>query len=127
MYRVLIIEDEMSILMVLDEFLTDAGYKVEKAYNGESGLKMLDREDLPDIVIVDLKMPGISGKGVIETMRSQNRLRDIPVIIITGNIYNSSEFPERGSYQDILEKPFDLSEMLVKINTILGEGRHQGA
>lgn len=119
MPKILIIEDEPSIAMVICEFLKDEGFEIIKAYDGASGLKVLDEGYVPDLVLVDLNMPGISGREVVKYMRSRNKFMEIPVIIITGSIFNNEDFPERESYQDVLYKPFEFSVMLDKVNNAL--------
>lgn len=119
MAHIMIIEDEAAIVMVLQEVLIDEGYAVSKAYDGITGLKILNEIPDVDLVLVDLNMPGMSGKSVIETMRSNERLKEVPVIIITGNVYNSNDFPPEGSYQAILEKPFDLMELIKNVKDII--------
>ncbi|KPU45397.1 transcriptional regulatory protein CseB [Oxobacter pfennigii] len=122
MAHVMIIEDEPAIVMVISEMLSDEGYEVTAAYDGLSGLRKLRECKKPDIVLLDLNMPGINGRETVERMRSDAMLRDIPVVLVTGTVYNSVDFPPEGTYQDILEKPFDLLEMLKKIKSI-SEGR----
>lgn len=119
MSRILIIEDEPSIVMVLSEFLSDEGYTIDKAYDGMSGMNKFKEKELPDLVVVDLNMPVVSGRKVIEIMRSDEKLKSIPVIIMTGNVFNAVDFPDEKDYQDVLEKPFDLSILLQKIHKIL--------
>ncbi|HBM79373.1 MAG TPA: hypothetical protein DD426_00810 [Clostridiaceae bacterium] len=118
MPKVLVIEDEPSIVMILREFLTDQGYEVCAEYNGKAGLKRLNELPLPDAVIIDLNMPGIGGKEVIKHMRSCEELKNIPVIITTGNAYSPGDFPSKGSYQAVVEKPFELFDMLNVIKRI---------
>lgn len=106
MSRVLIIEDQPAIVMILEELLTDEGYEVLKAYDGLSGFEKFKVCAAPDIVIVDLNMPGMDGRSVIKAMRSDENLKGIPVILITGSAYTSDEFPPEGSYQAVLQKTF---------------------
>lgn len=118
MSRVLIIEDQPAIVMILEELLTDEGYEVLKAYDGLSGFEKLKVCAAPDIVIVDLNMPGMDGRSVIKAMRSDENLKGIPVILITGSAYNSDEFPPEGSYQAVLQKPFDLTDVLKNVERL---------
>lgn len=119
MGHILIIEDEPAIVMVLEEMLSEEGYEISKAYDGITGLKRLSGLPKPDLVLVDLNMPGVKGRDVIETMRSDKNLKDIPAIIITGTVYNSVDFPPMGSYQDVLEKPFELMDLLQKVKELV--------
>ena len=114
--KILIIDDEPTIVMILDELLSEQGYDILKAYSGEEGLRLFNSKTPPDLVITDLKMPGISGKAVIQAIRENPK--EIPIIIVTGCVMNG-DFPEEGSYQAIFYKPFDLEEFLEKVLQII--------
>lgn len=105
--KILIIDDEPTIVMILDELLSEQGYDILKAYSGEEGLRLFNSKTPPDLVITDLKMPGISGKAVIQAIRENPK--EIPIIIVTGCVMNG-DFPEEGSYQAIFYKPFDIEK-----------------
>ncbi len=120
MAKVLIIEDEPTIKMILEEILTDEGYSVSTALDGATGLHKLHTESLPDIVLVDLKMPNVSGRDVVMEMRSVPELSKIPVIIISGAVYDPEEFPPVGTYQASFGKPFDLVEVTDKVKDLIG-------
>lgn len=119
MKRILVIEDEPTINMILEEVLTDEGYEVLTALNGQSGLKVMEEEALPNLVITDLRMPDISGRTVVETIRANPKLEEIPVIIISGAVSESDEFPAEGSYQAHLGKPFDLIDVISTVEELL--------
>lgn len=112
MARVLVIEDEPGIAMVLRIALSDEGYEVITASDGLAGLKMLSSPPLPDVVFVDLNMPGLSGRSVVEIMHDAPGLRDIPVIILSGCIPDSPYFPPQGTYNALIPKPFDLHDLI---------------
>lgn len=117
MAHVLIIEDEPGITLVLTEVLTEEGHIVLTAPNGSMGLCMLEQQKVkPDIIFVDLHMPGMSGKAVVETVRSIPEFNSIPVVIMTGSILTSEIMPPVGSYRDVLGKPFDLDDVITHVN-----------
>jgi CheY-like chemotaxis protein len=112
MNRILVIDDEPSLIMIFEEFLTDIGYNVKTASSGKEALNILESEPPPNLVLVDLKMPGISGKMVVENMRQDHLLSQIPIIIVTGSVKNGNDFPPDGTYQAVIYKPFRLEEVL---------------
>lgn len=118
MKRILVIEDEPTINMILEEVLTDEGYNILTALNGQSGLKVVE-EVLPDLVITDLRMPDLSGRSVVEAIRVNPKLVEIPIIIISGAVSESDEFPAEGSYQAHLRKPFDLIDVISTVEELL--------
>jgi CheY-like chemotaxis protein len=113
-----VIDDEPSLILILSELLSDEGYQVLAADGGQAGLTILSNEPPPDLVLVDLKMPGTSGKMVVQNMR-ENPSFDMPVIILTGSEPHSADFPPDGSYQAVIYKPFRLDEVLAKIRELI--------
>lgn len=118
MAYVLIIDDEPTINMILQEVLRDEGYEVASAHNGTTGLEKVRQLPHPDLVLCDLRMPDISGRTVVETMRSEPELQQIPVIITTGAVFDTDEFPPEGSYQATFSKPFDLMDIIQKVQEL---------
>jgi len=106
MARVLIVDDEPAISLVLTETLKYAGHSVRQA------IELLSGGLRPDVVLLDLFMPHVGGREVLDFMRSTPGLEYVPVILITGAVRNSSEFPPDGSYQGLLPKPFDLEDVI---------------
>jgi two-component system, OmpR family, alkaline phosphatase synthesis response regulator PhoP len=117
--RILVIDDELSLVMVLEELLSDEGYHVLTATGGQEGLTVLNSGHPPDLVIVDLKMPGTGGKVVVQTMRQNHKLNTLPVIILTGSVPHSADFPPEGSYHAVIYKPFHLEEVLAKVQELI--------
>lgn len=119
MARILIIDDEPAIAMVLKEFLSDEGYEIIVASNGLTGLQILKEEPPPEIILMDLLMPEIGGREIISAIRAIPELATIPIILLTGAMPNPSDFPPEGSYQEIINKPFEIEDLIVKINFLL--------
>jgi signal transduction histidine kinase len=107
-YKILIIDDEEVVLDSCTEILAGSGYKVATAANGSEGLLIL-KDFEPDLVFVDLKMPGISGLEVLEEIFSSNPT--IVTIVITGyaTVSSAVEAMKQGAY-DFLPKPFTPDE-----------------
>lgn len=112
MSRVLVIDDEPSLRMVLDLALSGAGHEAVLAENGLKGLEKLDEGYKPDLVLVDLKMPKLSGKDFVMKLRSNPNYNDISVVILSGAMPGFEDFPPNDTYQGIISKPFDLNELL---------------
>ncbi|CAN5717566.1 N/A [soil metagenome] len=113
---VLIVDDEPDILDTLEDFLGDAGYPTCRAMNGALAMDCM-AEELPCLVILDLRMPVLDGNEVIERMRSSERLSDVPILITTSD---PSRAP-RGI--PILKKPMNLSRLLVAVRENCGRAR----
>jgi CheY-like chemotaxis protein len=114
---ILIIDDEFGILEVLESILSDAGFKVISAINGQDALTRL-QETIPDLVIVDFMMPLLDGAGVIEAMRANDKLSAVPVIL-------ASALPEKAviercvGYHAFLRKPYKTERLMEEVSRLL--------
>lgn len=111
MSRILVIDDEPNIRMVLDLVLSSHGHEVEPAENGLAGLQKLADGFEPDVVLVDLKMPLLSGKDMVLKMRDNPQYNYISVLILSGSLPGFGDFPPSNTYQGLIAKPFDLDEL----------------
>jgi two-component system nitrogen regulation response regulator NtrX len=111
MATILVIDDEKSIRNTLQEVLEYENHKVDQATNGSEGLELFDKGEY-DIVLCDIKMPGMDGIEVLEKLHERNH--DVPIIMISGhgNIDTAVEAIKKGAY-DFIEKPLDLNRLLV--------------
>ncbi len=113
MPKILVIDDEAAIRSTLKEILEYENYEVAVAENGQKGLDLISRIQ-PDVILCDVKMPGIDGMEVLE--RAQATAPDVPVIMITGhgNIEMAVEATKKGAF-DFVTKPPDLNRLLITI------------
>lgn len=116
---ILVVEDNLVSLNKLSRILKREGYGVQKANNGSQALASMERE-LPDLILLDIMMPGMDGYEVCQRLKADSRTRDIPVIFISA--LNATEdkvkaFAAGGV--DYIPKPFQKEEVLARINTHL--------
>lgn len=118
MKTVLIVDDEADILEVLQNILTDEGYRVVTACNGQECLGRLQAAGahLPDLVLLDLMMPVLDGCGVIEAMRADSRWRAIPLIMMSAG---DARGIARAFGLELIRKPFGLKVLLDRLKVIL--------
>jgi two-component system alkaline phosphatase synthesis response regulator PhoP len=116
---VLVIDDEKDLIELVRYNLELAGFQVWQALDGETGLAAAARE-LPDVVIVDLMLPGIDGLEVCRQLRSQNRTAQIPVIMLTAKAAEPDKVVglELGA-DDYITKPFSPRELVARVKAIL--------
>jgi len=109
--RILFVDDEVKITNILSRILTEAGYEVSTVHTAEDGLKTAESHR-PDIVLMDLHLPGMSGMDCLTTLRQM--YPDIVIIMITafGSIQSAVEAMQKGAY-DYITKPFDNNELLM--------------
>lgn len=115
--KVLIVDDEYLIRWSLSENLKEEGLKCLTAETGEQAVELF-RSELPDVVILDIKLPGISGIEVLERIKEVER--DVPVIMVTATsqVDVAVKAMKLGAY-DYISKPFDLTEIRTKVRNAL--------
>ena len=114
--KLLLIDDEKQFVSTLSERLDLRGFEVKAVNDGEEGLKIVE-SNFPDLVILDLKMPGLSGIEVLTRIKSSHP--DMPVILLTG--YGSTEEGLKGKKAgalDYMMKPLNINELIAKINEV---------
>ena len=119
MQRVLIIEDERDIADLIGFNLERAGYEVSKAHDGIEGASMA-LHLCPDLVILDLMLPGKDGFKVFKEIRRDARTRDVPVIMLTARAQTEDRIKglEAGA-DDYLTKPFSPKELMLRVQAVL--------
>lgn len=115
--KVLVADDERQIRDLLHAFLTNEAYEVILASNGKEAIELAGREN-PDVILLDLKMPEISGIEACQRLKAKSKTRFIPVIAITGYVENKINAIEVGA-DDFVSKPIDLTELAFRVKSIL--------
>ncbi|NLM37168.1 MAG: response regulator transcription factor [Firmicutes bacterium] len=117
--RVLIIEDEPNIIELVAYNLEKEGWLVSKAQTGEEGWEKIQAEH-PDIILLDLMLPGIDGMEICRRTRQNKLTRDIPIIILTAKAEEADRVLglESGA-DDYVTKPFSPRELIARIRAVL--------
>jgi type II secretory ATPase GspE/PulE/Tfp pilus assembly ATPase PilB-like protein/CheY-like chemotaxis protein len=117
---VLLVDDEDDLRRVMRDLLEREGFTVQEARDGVEALDEVDRH-APDIVVLDLNLPGLDGYGVLSHLRSRPATRDIPVIVLTakGDEENEVKVFEMGA-DDFLSKPFRARALAARLEAVLG-------
>ena len=120
--KILVVDDEKRIVDILIAYLERDGYQVIAAYDGKSALE-LARSNSPDLIILDLMLPEISGWDVCRELRKES---DVPVIMLTARVDTPDKIIglEIGA-DDYVTKPFDPKEIISRVRAVLrrGEGK----
>jgi two-component system response regulator MprA len=122
--RILIIEDDEAIVKVLRRALMMENYQVDVAYDGESGLTIV-RERQPDLIILDLMLPGMDGIEVCQRLRATG---NIPILVLTARdaLQDRIEGLDAGA-DDYMVKPFELGELLARLRALLRRTQQERA
>ena len=117
--RILVVEDEESIQALIQFTLEQAGFTVQAAGSVEQARLLID-EVLPDILLLDWMLPGTSGVQFTKQLRSDERTKDMPIILLTarGEDIDKEHGLNQGA-DDYLTKPFSPRELIARINALL--------
>jgi DNA-binding response OmpR family regulator len=119
MAKILIAEDEKQIADMIAFKLTNGGHQVIRAQDGDQAVSLAASE-LPDLILLDAMMPGLSGFEVLRRLKSDPSLRSMPVIIVTAKGHERDVLSGlRGGAVDYVVKPFSLKELAARVDLAL--------
>ena len=115
-YKILVVDDEVDIVEFIQDYLTEEGYEVIKAYDGVAALNKV-REDRPDLVVLDIMLPGLDGFEVCKQMRTESA---VPILMVTAKDTDVDKIVglEIGA-DDYMPKPFNPRELVARVKAIL--------
>jgi two-component system alkaline phosphatase synthesis response regulator PhoP len=116
-HKILVVDDELEIRNLLSQFLTEEGYEVILASNGEEAIELAEREN-PQVILLDIMMPGIDGIETCKRLKAEEKNRFIPVIMATALWDKYTEAIDAGA-EDFVTKPFNLTELSHRVKSIL--------
>jgi DNA-binding response OmpR family regulator len=114
--RILVIEDDQYSRDALAHLLASEGYEAQSASDGETGLDKA-RDTRPDVIVLDLNLPGIDGKQVIGLIRTDQSLKSIPILVVTGDEAEAAQAAVDLGADGYLNKPVEFDDL---INAISG-------
>ena len=119
MAKILIIDDSPTEVHVLTRMLLDRGYETLSAGSGEEGIQVA-RDEIPDLILMDVVMPGMNGFQATRKLTRDLMTKDIPVIIVTTkNQDTDREWGLRQGASDYLVKPIRADDLLAKVQAVL--------
>ena len=119
--RVLIVDDSPTIVAALRKILRSQKYEVIEAGDAETGLE-LAKSQAPELIFLDIVLPGMNGFAALRLMRRDPQLAQIPVIMISGNEQATEQFyANRIGADDFMKKPFNRYEVFARIEQLLNE------
>lgn len=117
--RILVVDDDKEIVRLVQAYLEQAGFQVLTAYDGETALHSL-RRDRPDLVVLDLMLPGRDGWDVTRIVRGDSALAKTPIIMLTARVEDTDKIVglELGA-DDYITKPFNPREVVARVRSVL--------
>ena len=127
MKRILVVDDEEDILISLKESLTrlDKDFEVTGVQSGEECLEILKNNEKPDLIILDIMMPGMDGWELFNRLKENYRWSKIPVVFLTAKNDEFTKTFGSSSAADFIKKPFDIYDLKNRIDTILKKLRYK--
>jgi DNA-binding response OmpR family regulator len=121
MAKILVVDDEEHIVMILKDSLEFSGFQVITAYNGQEALDRVEA-DHPDLIVLDIGMPKLDGWEVCRRLKSYEKTKQIPIIILTAYAQTSDQRKGMQLGADrFVTKPCDLTYLVEEINALLSE------
>jgi PleD family two-component response regulator len=119
MKKILIVDDSNTNVVLLEAILVSRGYNIQTAFNVNEAYNMLEKER-PELILLDLLMPKVSGYQFLDQLKKNNETKDIPVIIVSAvtDAPNIKKTFEMGA-SDYIEKPVDIKVLLNKVEKTL--------
>jgi DNA-binding response OmpR family regulator len=119
MAKILVVEDEKQIADMISFKLSNAGHKVVRAPDGEQAMVVATREQ-PDLILLDVMMPGLGGVEVLRRLKNDSTLRAVPVIMVSAKGHERDVLSGlRGGAVDYIVKPFSLKELSARVELAL--------
>jgi DNA-binding response OmpR family regulator len=118
MASVVLAEDEGDLLELVESFLVEEGFEVRCASDGRQALALIQRVR-PDLLITDGAMPGLDGRGLLEAVRADPALRDLPVILVSGD--RRMLEGHANAFSATFLKPFDVVELLAMARALISK------
>ena len=119
--RILVIDDSPTIVALLKRMLQQNQYDVLEAFDAETGIEIA-RKEVPDLVFLDIVLPGMDGFNALRTLRRDPATKDVPIIMISGNAQATEQFyVQRIGADDFMKKPFSRAEVFSRIEPLLDE------
>jgi two-component system alkaline phosphatase synthesis response regulator PhoP len=122
--KILVIEDDPATLRLIDYSLRHGGYQVLTASNGLEGMRKVQYEK-PDLVILDVMLPGIDGFEICHRLRSEPRMAQLPILMLSAKAQEIDKATGvKVGADDYLAKPADPSEIVSRVESLLAQKKH---
>lgn len=121
---ILHVDDDTALARYVLKLLEEQGYIVHTAGTGEEALKLLDQISMPNVLIVDFKLPDINGKQFIEHVRVRFGRTNVPPVLLLTAAEDGEATANRLQVEDYLPKPFDSEDLLEHVAKLLNKATH---
>ena len=124
MKKILIVDDDRDLSDLTKSVLVRGGYEVLISHDSSMGIDMAKKQK-PDLILMDVMLPGMNGAEVVKLLKSEPILREIPVLFLTALLsdadkYNTEGIRVDGKHYTAIAKPYEIKDLLEKVKKILG-------
>ena len=120
--RILAVEDDESIRILLRDMLERSGHSVDTAPNAKLALDALERDDSPDLILLDLNMPGMDGISLCKQIRQRPATRETPILIVSAqDDLDSLRDAKAAGANDYIVKPIAYTELIITVRRLLAD------
>ena len=121
--KIMVVDDDLDILLTVKNVFEHEGYEVATVESGKKCYEMLEKNEIPDIILLDIMMPKMSGWEVNKELRKHPELRRVPVIMVTAVDRLDEQLKSLGekNIKDYITKPFNFSELVNTVKRVLGQ------
>jgi two-component system cell cycle response regulator DivK len=125
--RILVVEDQPDNRRIMRDLLTSVGYEMIEAVDGEAGVR-LAREQRPELILMDIQLPGLDGYEATRRIKAEPELQAIPIIVVTSYALSGDDAKaEAAGADDYVAKPFSPRQLLALIRKHLNDAGGPGA
>jgi DNA-binding response OmpR family regulator len=119
---ILLVEDDKFLREIAGNKLEEEGFIIHSAQNGDEGFALLANDVMPDVVVLDLILPGMSGFEVLEKLKSNDKYKEIPVLILSnlGQEEDIEKAKKLGATDYMVKAHFSFAEIIKKIHSVIG-------
>ena len=121
--RILVVDDTKNIRDIVGFTLKNRGYEVQTAVDGDEGYRLATTAE-PDLIVLDVMMPGKSGFEICSDLKKNIKFKHIPIILLTavaqGSGISDEQWKHRSGADDFVSKPFQTRELIARIEALLG-------
>lgn len=117
--KIMIVDDDLDILMSVKNIFEYEGYEVMAFDSGKQCYENLKKNQIPDLIILDIMMPGMTGWMLSDRLKENPTWKNIPIVFLTGRTDNFAKEAGKAISADYIQKPFDIETLREKIANIL--------
>ena len=122
--KIMVVDDEPDVTYTIELNLkmSDSDYEITRVDSGEQCIELLKNNEIPDLILLDIMMPGMSGVDTYEKIKGNPSWKGIPVVFLTAKVDDATDEEHESLGEDYIEKPYDPTDLRKRVHKILMNG-----